>query len=159
MKVELDLQSPEVKEFGLSLIEYLVLNIVRDLDTHDPKIVNNELLLFKMKDDSIYRVIKRLESKGVLRYQNEIGRHLYLISDVDENYLKVGRSNDANKRLKGVQTNSVHELKLISIINDKGYLEREIHFKFKSLNKIGEWFEYDDSIINHFKKLYNEQPY
>lgn len=78
---------------------------------------------------------------------------LYLMHDVDANLLKIGRSVDAKKRLKQLQTANGHKLELLCVLKKQGDLEKEMQEKFVELNTNGEWYKYSDKIINEYKHL------
>lgn len=78
---------------------------------------------------------------------------LYLMHDVDANLLKIGRSVDAKKRLKQLQTANGHKLELLCVLKDQGDLEKEMQEKFVELNTNGEWYKYSDEIINEYIHL------
>lgn len=78
---------------------------------------------------------------------------LYLMHDVDANLLKIGRSVDAKKRLKQLQTANGHKLELLCVLKKQGDLEKEMQEKFVELNTNGEWYKYSDKIINEYINL------
>lgn len=78
---------------------------------------------------------------------------LYLMHDVDANLLKIGRSVDAKKRLKQLQTANGHKLELLCVLKKQGDLEKEMQENFVELNTNGEWYKYSDKIINEYIHL------
>ncbi len=81
---------------------------------------------------------------------------LYLISNRDKGTLKIGKSKNVKVRLKQLQIASSDSLTLIATIQRKGYMESEVHRMFEKLLVRGEWFKYDNSIIEYFEKLSDE---
>jgi len=55
-------------------------------------------------------------------------------------YFKVGRTKNAEKRLKQLQTGSGVKLRLVHVFKGMGYLEKELHKELKSWRQSGEWF-------------------
>jgi len=102
----------------------------------------------------IKRKIKLSEPKpqrtpeGIINYGFEpTGNYLYVIemNIVGCQFVKVGRSIDPYKRLKGLQVSSPVELKFSYIIEDAGHLEENTHNELKRLGLWvrGEWFRWD----------------
>jgi len=84
------------------------------------------------------------------RRSHNWGQDLYIIQQKVTGCLKVGRTNDIERRLDQLQTGSPYELKVIIHIPHKGNLERDIHTTFreyKCWNKRGEWF-YEDALAS-----------
>lgn len=77
---------------------------------------------------------------------------LYLIHDIILDKLKIGRSNNAESRLKQLQIATSNKLELLFVIEGKGYLEAQIHSFFNCINTNSEWFENDGQIIKYFKE-------
>ena len=78
----------------------------------------------------------------------------YCIRQQVTNYLKIGKSENPQRRLKELQTGSPTTLTLLHSI--EGDFESELHQKFREFNLNGEWFEWHDDIIFRFKCLENE---
>jgi len=60
-------------------------------------------------------------------------------------YIKIGKSNNVDKRLDSLQTGNPRKLTLMASIkcktpNDALRLEKKLHIKFKKENIRGEWF-------------------
>lgn len=82
--------------------------------------------------------------------KKKIEDDLYLILDTSSNKLKIGRSKNVKKRLQQLQTSNSGSLSLLFSIKGKGCYEEDVHKKFSHLNSNGEWYEYDNSIIDYF---------
>jgi len=67
-----------------------------------------------------------------------------------DKYHKIGVSFDAWQRIKVLQQHIPHDLELIyhNEVKDAYKLEAQLHRKFKSKRKRGEWFELDKKDIN-----------
>ena len=107
--------------------------------------------------------IKELDAKAKDEETNEwiklkktpkkiVDDDLYLILDTSSKKLKIGRSKNVSKRLRQLQTSNSGYLSLLFLIKGKGHREESVHKKFSHLNTNGEWFEYDNSIIDYFKR-------
>lgn len=62
---------------------------------------------------------------------------VYFISD--GNRVKIGYSNDIDKRLRELQTGSSNELTVVNCLYGNYDTEKIAHKYFKSQNVIGEW--------------------
>ena len=79
--------------------------------------------------------------------------HLYFICD-NLYRVKIGRSNNPYKRLKDLMTANAGDLTLVHVCENKGCLEKKLHFCFSDLRLNGEWFTYTkriDDFINFVK--------
>jgi hypothetical protein len=74
-----------------------------------------------------------------------IGKNLYIIQTDVTGALKIGRSNNAQKRLKELQVGSHTKLKLLCEISNMGHVEKRIHQRLSQfkIRKRGEWFYFD----------------
>ncbi len=79
---------------------------------------------------------------------------VYLIADTEKRWCKIGYSATPKKRISGIQTASPLKIEIISIIAGDTTDEKELHKKFKDKRLNGEWFKYDEEIINYIR----EQP-
>lgn len=75
---------------------------------------------------------------------------IYLISHQNE-YLKIGYTKNINKRLAQLQVSSPVKLEVLHLIKGDVNLEKELHLMFKEYSSNGEWFYYNEEIINYFK--------
>jgi DNA-binding XRE family transcriptional regulator len=74
---------------------------------------------------------------------------VYLISCADK-FLKIGYTKNINKRLSQLQTSNPIKLELCHLIDGNVNLEKELHIMFKDLRSQGEWFYFDNSILQYF---------
>jgi DNA-binding XRE family transcriptional regulator len=74
---------------------------------------------------------------------------IYLIS-CDDKFLKIGYTKNIKKRLRELQTSNPIKLELCHLIDGDVNLEKELHFMFKYLRSQGEWFDFDNSILQYF---------
>ena len=72
------------------------------------------------------------------------GEHLYIIQSAVTGAVKIGRSNDVEKRLKQLQTGSSYRLVLLAKFDNQGHMEAFLHRKFEKYKSSmqGEWFTY-----------------
>jgi len=68
--------------------------------------------------------------------------HLYFIQS-NEGCIKIGRSIDPSERLKTLQTGNAHKLRLLLVLEGKGYMEFILHEKLRRYRLTGEWFRLD----------------
>lgn len=71
--------------------------------------------------------------------------HLYIIQSDVTGAFKVGRSKNPERRLKQLQTGSPYKLKLICVLENKGYQEKLLHSQLNESGRRckGEWFDFD----------------
>jgi DNA-binding XRE family transcriptional regulator len=74
---------------------------------------------------------------------------IYLISH-EYQFVKIGYTKNINKRLKQLQTSSPVKLEVLHLIDGNVTLEKELHLLFKDLRTSGEWFKFDNSILEYF---------
>lgn len=94
-------------------------------------------------DDWYEKTVNKI--KGI--DQKEYG-YVYFVRNGYSNSLKIGKSLDLNKRVKGFNTLMPDGVFLHGFIYSKDFsnIEKELHLRFKDLNIKGEWFniEYKD---------------
>jgi DNA-binding XRE family transcriptional regulator len=74
---------------------------------------------------------------------------IYLIS-YDNQFLKIGYTKNITKRLSQLQTSIPIKLEVLHLIDGDITLEKKLHFLFKDLRTQGEWFNFDNSILEYF---------
>lgn len=69
--------------------------------------------------------------------------HLYIMQQHHTNLIKIGRSNNPQKRLKQLQTGSPYVIKMLKIFTGLGNMERELHALLSDyrIRNNGEWFD------------------
>lgn len=90
------------------------------------------------------------------KYAHRKQTNLYLMQNSETKDLKIGVSDDPHTRKVTLQSESGREINLLYIIPLRGYLESDLHDKFSHLRLKGEWFKYDQSIIQEFERLATE---
>ena len=78
---------------------------------------------------------------------------LYLMQNTVTKDLKIGISNDLERRKRDLQNTNGRQIEILYVIPQKSNLELTLHEKFSHLRLMGEWFKYDKSIIDEFEKL------
>ena len=74
--------------------------------------------------------------------------NIYFIGSVESGTVKIGKSNDPEKRLAGLQTGNSNRLFLYGVIRDvNGYYENMLHKQFDDIRLEGEWFKLTDELI------------
>ena len=72
------------------------------------------------------------------------GQHLYVIQSRTTGAIKVGRSDDPEKRLRQLQTGCPNTLKLILVAENLGIQEKRVHHELRRYktrhDNGGEWF-------------------
>ena len=73
------------------------------------------------------------------------GKNLYIIQSDITGDLKIGRSNNARKRLKELQVGSHTKLKLLCEICNMGHIEKQLHKRLEDykIRRRGEWFTFE----------------
>lgn len=83
---------------------------------------------------------------------------IYFIYNPDSNAVKIGKAKDVYKRMRSLQTSTPAYLKLLKVIDTKAGKEaREtellLHERFKYLRLLGEWFKFDNELLEFVDKL------
>jgi hypothetical protein len=71
------------------------------------------------------------------------GRDLYFIQMRVTGAVKIGRSKDVERRLSELQVGSPHQLRILLVVPDLGYMEPRVHQKLgthRLRQGSGEWF-------------------
>lgn len=76
------------------------------------------------------------------------GTYVYFIGNVDEGYVKIGYSNNPEKRVTGVQTGTPFVVSILAVFPGNRDTETILHDRFSHLRTRdrGEWFRIDDEI-------------
>lgn len=100
----------------------------------------NEVTENIMKDDTSSRILSRTKIDSTY--------YLYLIEQSGTGYVKIGISNNVQKRLKSLQTGSPQTLNLLHSIgfpnkNTAQHIEQVLHKQYQDQQVSGEWFTLD----------------
>ena len=96
------------------------------------------------------------------------GRHLYVFQARTTGAIKVGKSNNPDRRLQQVQTGCPYTLRIILRMEDGGVLEAHVHTRLQKYRTRhvhgGEWFdelglgEIPDEVWIHAQQWYLDDP-
>lgn len=95
------------------------------------------------------------------------GRHLYILQSQGTGAIKIGRSDDPERRLGEVQTGCPYRLRIILVAKDMGYREKSVHRamrRHRTRQADGEWFheigmgEIPVDVYERFHDWYMEDP-
>lgn len=76
----------------------------------------------------------------------------YLIKDTETGLIKIGRSENPQKRLFSLQCGNTNKLKLIHIIDAN--IEQKLHYKFAHKRVRGEWFSVElGEVVSHVESM------
>ena len=108
----------------------------------------------ELLDNITYEVYETLSycghSKVSVRKIKNTHIQSYLVRSFN-NYYKIGKTNNIRKRLKQLETSNP-EIELVGVSDE--FSEEFLHKKFKKYRVKGEWFIFDDSIINEVKQYF-----
>jgi hypothetical protein len=78
---------------------------------------------------------------------------IYFIDN--EPFVKIGRSNNPVRRARVLQISQPRPARLIAVIAGEESLERELHERFRSSRKQGEWFTWTPELRSFVKTILN----
>jgi len=79
---------------------------------------------------------------------------IYFIQIGTSGPIKIGRSDNVYRRLKGLQGANPQELRLLGVIPE----ELELHCEFADIRMRGEWFECDDRLLQLIERYTFSEP-
>lgn len=84
--------------------------------------------------------------------------YLYLIHAAGTDDYKIGVAKDVKKRLAGLQIATPIRLDVVETKRSGRYKkdEAELHHRFRSFHKRGEWFTFDEKILKRVLKYYKD---
>jgi hypothetical protein len=158
MEIQVEKSLSKIKEQKISITELFFLELVKKLG--EPIAVKDVMPHIKeanMKQDTVYRILKKLEKKGLIKYKSNLTPpdSLYLIISEPSKLLKIGISSNPLKRAKDISLASTLPTKVLYSFNGLSHLEKELKLKYKNLNIGGEWFNYSEEIVKEFQNLKN----
>jgi hypothetical protein len=80
---------------------------------------------------------------------------IYVIENVENGHLKIGKAYNTKKRLAFLQTANSCDLRLLKEFDGGHSLERKIHRDLKKYKIRGEWFMPDDAVWKYLDSLCN----
>jgi hypothetical protein len=117
-------------------------------------IMKNEL----NKHEIEYMKYIKTEYKNIELNNISIGQEIYFIQQGKNGPIKIGFTDNIEKRLKELQTANPYKLNLLLCINGNLKSEKELHKRFEQHRLNGEWFEPVEEILDYiysckFKKV------
>lgn len=78
--------------------------------------------------------------------------YLYLVqAATGDGLVKIGRTRDIDARMKALSIGSPVPLRVVHLIPQAGYLEKELHELFSAHRRHGEWFDPHPDILGWFR--------
>lgn len=91
---------------------------------------------FNNSNHDDFETIKNMSLNDILNHSGKV----YFIQAGDNGAIKIGYTDNVNKRLKQIQTGNPYKLNLLKVINGNYETERTIHKLFSKDRLEGEWF-------------------
>ncbi len=92
--------------------------------------------------------------------KHSITTFIYFVQDVETKNIKIGITESPKQRLGTLQSGNANELILLGAIRGLPGDEFDLHRKFSEFRIRGEWFRYDQSIIDMMDHLIeNYEPF
>jgi len=114
------------------------------------------IICFSKMKKSIMNMFKAKVIESVLPQDNRDRQYIYVIKNPENDRVKIGVSNNVEKRLKTLETGAGTKLDLVyqSIICSNAFdIENTVHKHFQEYRVFGEWFEIDvNKVINYLEK-------
>lgn len=73
---------------------------------------------------------------------------IYIIKEKTSNFCKIGYSKNVKIRLRKMQSDNPRELILLKTYEGDLNIEKRIHNKYKELHIRGDWFKFDNEMLN-----------
>lgn len=72
-----------------------------------------------------------------------------------DNYYKIGVAADVDRRVKGLQTGNPHTIECIfsRLVPEAYTVEKHIHKELEVYKVKGEWFKFDDRVLDYIKDM------
>ena len=112
----------------------------------------------KLNTDLIYRIMLMTDDEiDNLRESNKLQSYLYLFLNKNEGKLKIGKSKNPKNRIKELGSIYLVELESLFEIEKCGEIEEFVLNKFSKYNLHGEWFSFNQEIVDYFSTLKSVQ--
>lgn len=73
---------------------------------------------------------------------------VYIVRAGDDGLVKIGRTSDVRQRLSLLQNGCPAPLKTLLLLDGQHREERRLHDRYADLRRFGEWFEFDQSMVD-----------
>ena len=146
-------QNKELPKYILS--EQAVLQL---LLKYSSEVRANFIKAFKETRDTLDNIYKLKELEKILPEIDTNSSYVYIIKNMDTGNIKIGVSNDVQKRLNTFRTGNDCQLELVykSVICSNSFsIEQSVHEYFKDYRVRGEWFNVDESEVIRFLECSN----
>ena len=146
-------QNKELPKYVLS--EQAVLQL---LLKYSSEVRANFIKAFKETRDTLDNIYKLKELEKILPEIDTNSSYVYIIKNMDTGNIKIGVSNDVQKRLNTFRTGNDCQLELVykSVICSNSFsIEQSVHEYFKDYRVRGEWFNVDESEVIRFLECSN----
>jgi hypothetical protein len=99
-------------------------------------------------DGPVAQLANVLLEKSGLKREDEIDRRSIYVAKSDSGELKVGVSNDPERRIRELSTANPNAIELLvdSEVDKAGKAERELHEQLQEYRTSGEWFDVPESV-------------
>lgn len=81
---------------------------------------------------------------------------VYFFKESAMNAIKIGRSQNVRGRFDQIRNGMPQDLEFLGYMDGSAAKEKEIHAKFSHLKLKGEWFQFDQSIIDFVQSNTNQ---
>ena len=142
------IQNKELPKYVLA--EQAVLQL---LLKYSSEVRANFIKAFKETRDALDNIYKLKELEKILPEVDTNSSYVYIIKNMDTGNIKIGVSNDVQKRLNTFRTGNDCQLELVykSVICSNSFsIESSVHEYFKDYRVRGEWFKVDESEVIRF---------
>lgn len=109
----------------------------------------DEINLHRRKEITDFYKSLGIGEVGVKKEPKKRSGYVYIVK-TDDNFYKVGITNNVKNRIRGLQTSNPKKLELVGSFYSKDYqgLESHLHGKFDKHRRSGEWFELDIDAVD-----------
>ena len=149
----ISVQNKELSKYVLS--EQALLQL---LLKYSSEVRANFIKAFKEVRDTLNNIYKLKELEKILPEIDTNSSYVYIIKNIDTGNIKLGVSNDVQKRLNTFRTGNDCQLELVykSVICSNSFsIEQSVHRYFKDHRVRGEWFKVNESEVIRFLECSN----
>ena len=149
----ISVQNKELPKYVLS--EQALLQL---LLKYSSEVRANFIKAFKEVRDTLNNIYKLKELEKILPEIDTNSSYVYIIKNMDTGNIKIGVSNDVQKRLNTFRTGNDCQLELVykSVVCSNSFsIESSVHEYFKDYRVRGEWFKVNESEVIRFLECSN----
>lgn len=77
--------------------------------------------------------------------------YVYLIGNLEYGFVKIGYSNDPNKRLKSLQTGCPFDISILDVFEGGPDVEKSLHKRYRRYSTRGEWFKVEGELKDYIE--------